>query len=160
MLDLDGNRVVQAAANPVRQNLDVASLLGHFAGSVSFGMMRLCGRLIALPGVVCACASTFGFILNTPHAPCKLSKQLSVLHFNMNYSPTHQAYGPTAIRIEKARACAGCYQYTTYDGRIAVESDENGVLKEPHPSQHEHMGPGGCLAGGCVMVRGRLICSI
>ena len=110
----------------------------------------------------CLCLCVYIWV-HSKYASCPQqtqSKDLSVLHFIMNYSPTHQAYGPTAMRIEKAKACAGCYQYVTSDGRIAVESDENGVPKEPHPSQHEHMGPGGCLAGGCVMVRGRLICSI
>ena len=75
----------------------------------------------------------------------------------MDYSPTKQSYGPTARRIEKAKACAGCYQVVEYDGRVTVERGEDNQPKEPHPSQHEHMGPGGCLPGGPVMVRGRLI---
>jgi hypothetical protein len=77
----------------------------------------------------------------------------------MDYSPTQQAYGPTARRLESAAACEGCYQYVSYDGRVLVDTDENGLPMAPHPSQHNHMGPGGCMSSpdACVMVRGRLI---
>lgn len=77
----------------------------------------------------------------------------------MDYSPTNQAYGPTARRLAEATACEGCYEFVTYDGRVLRQSDENGRPLTPHPSQHNHMGPGGCMStlDGCVMVRGRLI---
>jgi hypothetical protein len=62
----------------------------------------------------------------------------------LDYSPTKQSYGPTALRARLDDPCPGCREYVGLGNTVCIETDSSGCPVEPWNSQIVHSYPGGC----------------